>query len=266
MTAATHDSGVPHIGGFHPRRINQYVPGMQFSSDVGYPSGITRISLGKPAAADPDGLIVNCTGVATTGTEITFTGATVSHGTLGAIASAQAAATGKAGQADATYGRRVVCSVAASGTAFAFDVEGYDYLSQPVKETVTKASNSTSAVSLKAFQEVTKITVGGTTAATTTDFGWHAVGMPYRTVAVLAEQIGGAGQTVGTLTAPVDTDPATATTGDPRGTYLHAGTLSTASEATLTIVCQPYLVAVSSPGERQNPYNGGLYGIKHYYA
>lgn len=262
----TTHSVVPKIGTHHPRRINQYVPGMQFSAEVGYPSGITRVSLGKPSALAADGLITDCTGVATTGTEITFTGTTVSHGTLGAVASAQATASGKAGKCDANYGRRVICSVASAGTAFAFNVEGYDYLNQPMKETVTKASNSTSAISLKAFQEVTKIVVGGTAAATTTDFGWGHVGLPYRTIKVLSDEIAGAPQTVGTLTAPVDTDPATATTGDPRGTYAHAGTLSTASEAVLTVVCEPYLVAVSSPGVRQNPYNGGLLGIKHYYA
>ena len=33
-----------------PRRINAYVPGMMYSSDVNY-NGLTRVSFGAPAAA-----------------------------------------------------------------------------------------------------------------------------------------------------------------------------------------------------------------------
>jgi hypothetical protein len=61
----------------------------------------------------------------------------------------------------------------------------------------------------------------------------------------------------GTLTAPVLTDPQTATTGDPRGTYAPNVTLNGSTEVEIYAIADR---GVNSDG------NGGLLGIKHHFA
>ena len=58
---------------FFPRRINNYVPAMMYSSDVNW-NGVTRVSFGAPAAANATA-IVNAQSIAVA-LSVDLTGAT----------------------------------------------------------------------------------------------------------------------------------------------------------------------------------------------
>jgi hypothetical protein len=110
---------------------------------------------------------------------------------------------------------------------------------------------------LKAFKWIRQFTYP-TVGAVTLNLGTPAgrLGMPYKAGRVLTEEFGGAVVgTLGTLTSPVITDPATATTGDPRGLYTPNSTLD--GSTTLTATFEFYNDVNSSN-------NGGLHGIAHF--
>lgn len=225
---------------YYPTRINQYVPAMSCAAGVIYGSPF-RVSLGTPAVADTDGLLDGVNTTATSGS-ITVTG----NANLGAIGA----------EADAPYGRNVTVTGAGSG-AKVVTIVGKDYLGQPMKETITCSSGDGAGV--KAFKTVTEIELGAVAGDSDTDFGWGDVlGLPYKTVKVLSEEADGAVEgTLGTFVGPVLTDPQTATTGDPRGTYNPQTTLDGSVEITVALICDN---SVNSDG------NGGLHGIAHFYA
>ena len=212
--------------------MNYYVPGMQAGADLGQTLS-QRLSLGTPIVADADG-ILNDQSIATAGSTSTFL-ATYSVANM------------------SLYGRCL--SVVASGAATSnVTVIGRDYLGQPMRESFT-LNGTTPVVGLKAFKYVDLVTFGAT-AATTIDLGWNdKLGLPYKTVAVEREYAAGVVAAAGTLVTPVLTDPQTATTGDPRGTYDPTTTLN---GSTLIEADVQYNNSVNAAG------NGGLHGIKHF--
>jgi hypothetical protein len=181
------------------RGPNYYVPSMKLAADVS-DQGLCRVELGAPVALDADG-ILDGQSIATAGSTSTFA-STYSEAAMG------------------RYGRNV--TVIASGAATStVTVNGYDYLGQPVRETLT-LNGANSVVGVKTFYTITSVSWSGTS-ATTIDLGWgNALGLPYRAAvaALVAERVSGAAPTAGTLVVGHGAATTqTATTADPRGTY-----------------------------------------------
>ena len=232
-------NSLPVVRDFFPRRINQYTPKMQMAADV-HRSNIINVSLGAPTLPDVDGILNGVNTTAVTGS-ITVTG----NALLGVVGAT----------ADSPYGRNVVMTGGGSGSKV-ITVAGFDYLGQPMLETMTASTGT--ATGLKAFYEVTRIDLGAVAGDSDTDFGWGAeLGLPYVTLAIDHELEDNVLASAGTLTAPVLTDPQTATTGDPRGTYAPTGTLD--GTASFTVMARVQAVFSASG-------NGGLEGIAHYIA
>ena len=231
------------VGDYHPASINQYVPACSFVSDVSCGKA-TRVSLGTPAVADTDALLNAASMDLDAGSAETFT---TFDGVL------------TTGIMDAPYGRNVTAT--ASGTPNAtvtVTVVGKDYIGQVISENFTIASGATTGAGLKAFKRITSITHDGNASAAVTGtagFG-DVLGMPYKCVKVLSEEADGVVEsTLGTHVGPVLTDPQTATTGDPRGTYNPTTTLDGSTEVTVTALFDN---SVNSSG------NGGFFGISHF--
>ena len=216
---------------FYNRRYNAYVPAMGYAADVIH-AGPHRVDFGTPAVADAAGILA-AQSIATAGSTTTFL----------------------SDEADAPFGRNV--TVVASGVATsAVTVTGKDYLGQPMTESFT-LNGTTPVVGVKAFYWIDTVTFGAT-AATTVNVGFGAkFGLPYRMQAAIMETVDGDDAAAGTFVAGVLTDPQTATTVDPRGTYVPTTTPNGSKE----------LGAIFIPnGDVNSSGNGGLHGIAHYSA
>lgn len=216
-----------------PERINHYVPAMKYAMDAVHMQPC-RIDLGAPVVADADGILA-AQSIAAVSSTTTFA-ATYASSKMGA------------------FGRNV--TVVASGAATTkVAVFGRDFLGQRMVEELT-LNGGTPVVGKKAFKYIDKVEWEDT-AATTINLGWgSALGLPYKCVAVEHEfEDDVLAGTTGTLIAGVTTDPATATTGDPRGTFTPNGTLDGSAEFVIQVVPSN---SVNSDG------NGGLHGIQHY--
>lgn len=213
--------------------INTYVPACNFAADFSDDT-VQRVSFGTPAvAAAAD--ILSAQSIAAAGT--TQRASLLSY------------------RSTARFGRnvKVVASGAATSTV---TPRGRDYWGQPMYEVLT-LNGATPVLGLKAFYLLDSVAYT-LTAAVTINVGWGAsFGLLYKAVKVLSEEADGAVQTVGTLTAPVLTDPMTSTTGDPRGTYVPNVTPDGAKDITGLFVFDN---SVNAAG------NGGLMGIQHVYA
>lgn len=217
---------------FSVEGMNYYVPAMQAGADLGQLL-YERLNLGAPVVGDADG-ILNDESIATAGSTTTFE-TTYSSDNM------------------SLYGRCV--SVVASGAATStVTVIGRDYLGQPMRETLT-LNGTTPVVGTKAFKYIDQVSFGAT-AGTTIDLGWNdKLGLPYKTVAVEREYANQVVAAAGTLVGPSLTDPQTATTTDPRGTYDPTTTLN---GSTVIEVDIQYSNTVNASG------NGGLHGIRHF--
>ena len=191
-----------------PRTINQYVPNMEFAADV--VGDIVIANLGAPAAPDPDGI---WDGVSATDSATSYTSANYKNTFDGSSTSL----TSTSGMIDATYGRALTATGSA-GSNHVCTISGRDYLGQPMKENLTL--NGTNVIAgKKAFKYVDKLEVATGAAGDTVDVGWGDVlGIPYKAELSLSCSEDGATSSP-TFVAGIDTDPQTATTGDPRGTY-----------------------------------------------
>lgn len=212
-----------------------YVPAMQAASELG--RGLRgRVKLGAPIATDAD-LILNDQSIATAvdTSDLSAAGLVNSEAQMG------------------RFGRNLV--VVASGAATStVTVYGRDYLGQKMAETFT-LNGTTPVVGVKAFRYVDRV-VAGVTAATTIDLGVGTkFGFPYKILKVDSEYVDDVNGTVGTVTAPVTTDPQTATTGDPRGLYVPNTTPNGTKQ--IDLECE-FSMLVNAAG------NGGLHGIAHF--
>lgn len=222
-------ASVAPLGTFFPRRLSEYVPGMQYVADVNV-GGDMRISFGAPALAVA-AAILSAQSINTAGSTTTLLLSTL----------------------DAPYGRNLtyVASGAATSTV---TVDGYDYLNQPMTETIT-LNGSTPVVGLKMFKYLRQVT-WGLTAATTINVGFGAnVGLPYKAIKVWTEESDSTPAAAGTLINPVLTDPATATTGEPRGAYTSTTAFNGVKVITATFA---FANDVNAAG------NGGYHGIAHF--
>jgi hypothetical protein len=139
-----------------------------------------------------------------------------------------------------------ITSVGNDSTA-TFTVRGYDVYGIAMSETITGA-NAGIASGAKAFKYIASVTPAGTLSGSNASVGTGDVfGLPLRADLFPYTRIfwNNAAITASTgFTAAVTTDPATATTGDTRGTYA----VQSASDGTkrLTVWVQPTLSALSS--------------------
>lgn len=217
---------------FFPRRLSSYVPAMAYASDAAY-SGETRISFGAPTAASATYLITS-----------------QSMTTAGSL---QAASLSNSATLDGQYGRNV--SVKGDGvTTGTVTVDGWDYLMQPMSETLTL--NGTTAVNgNKAFKYIRQVTWTSTSGVNLVMGTGAKLGLPYKAIKVTSEESNGTPATLGTLANPDLTDPATATTNDPRGIYTPNTTPDGSKVITATLM---FANDVNSSN------NGGLHGIAHF--
>jgi hypothetical protein len=218
---------------FFPRRINMYVPAMHYAADMNL-HGPTRISFGTPALASATS-VVNAVSAAT--------GLTLLTGSFGQATS------------DARYGRNLTYVLGGAGTP-AISAIGQDFWGQTITETIA-GNGATPVVGLKAFMNLIQITCGAV--AQTFSVGWgSSLGLPYKALRVLSEDVNTSNAgflpgTIGTLTPPVLTDPATVSTGDPRGTYVSNVAMAATKEIAIAAIFDNSINAAG---------NGGLMGIK----
>jgi len=157
--------------------------------------------------------------------------------------------------AEARWGAVLRCIGTTTNTA-AVNAYGRDCYGQPMRETITLTSD-TAVNGVKCFKTIDRITCG-VSASDTFSVGWGGIwGLPYKTTHCLAEIADGVPAAAGTLTAPVLTDPQTATTGDPRGRYTPTTTPDGSKDITGIFIADN---SINASG------NGGLMGIAHYNA
>lgn len=217
---------------FFPRRLSSYCPALQYASDVQIGDN-GRISFLAPQAATAAN-VLNAQSIASAGS-LQASGLLLST-------------------TDAPFGRNLsmVLSGAGAGTLI---IDGYDYLYQPMSESI--AYNGAATVNgKKAFKAIRQVT-WTLVAATTLNIGYGGqLGLPYKALKVWTEENGGVPVgTVGTLTSPDLTDPATITTGDTRGTFAPTTTMNGTNVITATFEFANDINANN---------NGGFHGIAHY--
>lgn len=151
--------------------INQYVPGMQYSSSLvhGQP---TEFSLGSPAAESAATLLSAQAANATANTE---------HAVSSTVQ-----------LADARYGRNFKLAISGNpGNSHVIEVHGFDYLGQPMLERVTGASGATGILyGKKAFYKVTKAKIiTASSNAVTYNLGWGSrLGLPFKGDVIAARE------------------------------------------------------------------------------
>lgn len=188
--------------------------------------------------------------------------------TAGAAALALTAATGVTTLVDSTGTTRYVLdipravSLTSTGniSAVNFTVKGYDAYGQPMTATLAGPNNNT-VNTLKAFMSVISITasaaVGTNTSAGTSDIFGLPVYVPDAGYIVKAGWAGALAQNAGTLAIADATSPATAATGDVRGTFAQATSASNGTRRlVLTIalagtICGPEATRLGALGVTQ---------------
>ena len=215
-----------------PRRINMYVPSMQYSMDVNI-NGACRTNFGAPLAAS--GTLV--------ATLITIPAGPAVFDLSGVPPFPE------------PFGRTLAV-VASGATTNVLTISGWDYLHQPISESFT-LNGITPVAGKKAFKDFNTVTAnaGGTPGCNIGN--GTGLGLPYKCLRVGWEVANGLAVAAGTLTAAVLTDPQTATTGDPRGTYVPTTTLNGTNIISAVF---DYVNDVNSSN------NGGLHGIRQFAA
>jgi len=217
---------------FLPRRLSQYVPALTYCADVQL-GGDGRISFGAPIVA----------------TAAQF----VSAQSVAAAGSLQASAMLNSATIDAPFGRNLTVVLSGAGTG-TITVDGWDYLGQPMSETA--ALNGATPVALKkAFKYLRQLTWPVVGAVTLNLGVGSQLGLPYKAIKVWTEENNSAPVAAGTLTIADLTNPATLTTGEPRGSYLATTALNGVAVVTATFA---FANDVDATGA------GGLHGIPHF--
>lgn len=143
--------------------------------------------------------------------------------------------------------RAVTLTVATTDqSGITFTIYGYDVYGQPM--TFSRAGpNANTVATTKAFKQISRVAASAAIATNGVSVGFNDVlGMPYRvTNAVFIQSVkynSTLAQDAGTFVAAVTTDPATATTGDVRGTYLPSSACDGAKRLAMSL----YLPGVAS--------------------
>jgi len=220
-----------------PRRINMYVPAMQYASDVNMYSN-TRTSFGAPSAPVVNNILNAVAATAVANYDVT------------AVANAQTIFE--------PFGRgiQLVSNVANTSQ---ITVRGADYLGQPMVEIIALAG-ATAVETKKMFKYVDSIFVNAGVATATLSAGWGpTLGLPYKALRVPIEIANGlVVGTPGTFTPPQLSDPnPTTAIGDVRGSYKPTTALNGAN---IISIVADYVNDINSNN------NGGLHGIRQIFA
>ena len=219
--------------------INNYVPSMQWSASLEM-NACNTFSLGKPLAASAN-QVANAQALNTTvGAMVWLPTAWVSS---------------------APYGQLLVFTPSGSVTA-TVDVWGEDYLGQPMVERAAWSAVATAVNGKKAFYRVLgyKPVVGG--GGVTLNIGTQdkKLGLPFKGSIEWAKEAGvllDPSTLFSNWTAPDLTDPATATSGDPRGIYTSVAAFDGAKE---------FVIGLRADNSVNAAERGGLHGIKQFAA
>lgn len=157
---------------------------------------------------------------------------------------------------DAPFG--ACLSVVASGASSSvITIDGFDYLGQPMTETVT-LNGTTAVAGNKCFKYISKVSTPASTAVTVSITRKLKLGLPFRTVKILSEERDGVVSTTGVLVAPT-TSASTATSNDPRGTF-NLTTYAAAAHVVAVLVASDEVFTINSKEQ------GGIFGIPQYSA
>jgi hypothetical protein len=230
---------------YRPRRMNMYVASCGYAADVIH-AGPFEVVFGPMAVASATNILSGQSIASATNTSTLLQDNTDPVNT--------------SFTADFPNGPgfgRCLQFVASGASTSVVTVRGRDYLGQPMTEAVT-LNGATPVIGVKAFKWIDNIAWTATSATTMNVGTTDKLGLPYRMQNVTLEMLDGARvSTLGTFVGPSYTDPATATTTDPRGTY----------DPNSTLTGSAILSAVFLPNSKVNSNgNGGLYGLPHYYA
>lgn len=208
------------------------------------------IDLGKPAAADADGLINDATSTELPNDDtIVYAFPADNESPTDEVL--------RTGVLDVPRNIVVTATHNSSLVAMDFLITGLDQYGETVVELlqISATGTSKSATGKKAFKQVTSIAItsGGDATANTVNVGTgQALGLPFRAEAncVLSPRGANAADT-GTF-VPADSTTPSATTGDVRGTYAPSTTLNGSNQIGLLLVLQPPSTKTS------------LYGVDQY--
>ena len=210
--------------------VNMYVPGMQFSTALNSNEG-SVFSLGRPLAAGtptPINIPANASGYLAAPLELV----------------------------DTPYGRNLVLAVTTALTgSTSVRVFGEDYLGQPMVEDIAVAGGAMK----KAFYRIlgARGMPGHTTAAAVITVARGAnLGLPYKGAIEWAKENNvHIDFAFAKWIAPDLTDPATATSGDPRGQYIPTAAPDGVKE---------FIISIRADSSVNPNNNGGLHGIRQY--
>ena len=148
--------------------------------------------------------------------------------------------------------------VTATSAAFPTTIFGYDRYGQPMRQTFNTIA--VSGTTLKAFKSVTRVAIGGPVTAMTVGTT-NTFGLPLRVTdngyILSVKWAGVATQDAGTLVLADQTSPATAFTGDVRGTY----TPSSAADGVRRLVMA---IAVPAIGSGPQATRVGAIGVTQF--
>lgn len=205
------------VPSYFPQRINLRVPNMAYAADASLQDPF-RVDFGAPLALSANGLLAAV--VMVNGSAVTVTDLVAGAGTAVAI--------GRYGKVPVEslttwpdkWGRNLTC-VASAANARVLTVTGYDYLGQRMVETII-INGTTTVQGVKAFARIISLSFSSDTDTTTVNVGWgNKFGLPYAMMSMVYEiKNGVVAANAATIVGAVTTDPQTATTTDPRGTYL----------------------------------------------
>ena len=212
--------------------MNMYVPAMQYASSLNANEG-NIVTLGRPlAAGSPQAIDIPANASGYLGTPIVFT--------------------------DTPYGRNIVLAVTTALTgSTSVRVFGEDYLGQPMVEDIAVAGGAMK----KPFYRIlgARGMPGHTTAIAQVTVARGAnLSLPWKGSIEWAKEAGAfIDLTFAKIVAPDQTDPATSSSGDPRGQYIPTAAPDGVKE---------YIVCIRPDGGINANNNGGLHGIRMYNA
>lgn len=231
---------------FFPRRINQRVPNLQYVADLSDAgAGLYRINFGAVPALSTTyfaSAVLSTTGVALSLS--VAAGTILNSGIVPGMPNGSTVGTARWG--------RGITFVGDGASTRTITLTGYDYLGQKI--VWTGALNGTTPVLVtKAFAYLESTVFGAAADTVSVSMGYNNVlGLPYQTANMVSEMKNDiVAANAGTFVGAVYTDPQTATTGDPRGTYLPVTVLPDGTNT--------FSIVVNAAVSRKN-----LHGVAHY--
>lgn len=197
---------------FFPRRINMYVPSLAYVADESLsPAAGYKVYFGAPLALSTTyfaNVVLSTTGVALT--LQTSDGTLLNNGLV----------PGTSATVRDLWGRGLTL-VGDGASTRTIAILGWDYLGQRMKWTGA-LNGSTPVPVTKAFQWIDSVVFGAAADTVSVSVGYsNTFGLPFWATSMVTEIKNDAkAANAGTFTAGVTTNPATATSGDTRGTYL----------------------------------------------